>query len=584
MSSTRARVLAAIAILVVTLVWLDTHPLRLPATGPRAEPGVTVREDGHPVLLLVDGAGLRAARPRRLTDRWPDLEWDNLLTQAFGGCDVLDLAQLDRPLEERDLVVVPRRTAGRLSPGQLERLDGAVRAGLDVLVEAPDSSLCRHFGLELAAVERRARLPWPQPTAVTNQPVRALRPADLEIAWTRFRYAPPPLSVDERPTVHLSLDGRPLGWVTRSGEGSWIVLALDFAELASRLRQGTLADDLRVDAPAPDATDLVASPGLLAADDAWLDAWVEGVLGGQLTEAPLPRLATAPFEADGWLLVSTLSGPELASVTRFAPANEPAAAAPASGLLTLWPGAGAPDQEIGLGPFRPFVRALGLDAQRARFVATTGRSPLINRNAAGRWSRDPDLPYAMVLGAGIDIDCSLGAATEAAGWLFGSGVPFLPLASDGRAFALHEVVVHGGPGSDRRRLDRWLRHNADGGAGPVHVLLEDDSALAEIDRIAARRRHLRNRPDELVGWWRRRASVILRPRSTADGIEVRIEKPGDEGFALLVPLRWRDGALAGWDADWGVAASRRVQRFDRAYRLIELDARAEGGTLRLRYF
>jgi hypothetical protein len=54
-------------------------------------------------------------------------------------------------------------------------------------------------------------------------------------------------------------------------------------------------------------------------------------------------------------------------------------------------------------------------------------------------------------------------------------------------------------------------------------------------------------------------------------------------FGLLVPVRWRNRSLEGWDADWGFVPGRRVDRFDRSYRLVTLDPAAAGGTLKLRY-
>ena len=41
--------------------------------------------------------------------------------------------------------------------------------------------------------------------------------------------------------------------------------------------------------------------------------------------------------------------------------------------------------------------------------------------------------------------------------------------------------------------------------------------------------------------------------------------------------------VEGWDADWGLAAGPRAQRFDRSYRVIAIGAEASGGVLRLRY-
>lgn len=588
MSLRRALVLGAVLAAGV-LLWLDRHPIRLADAGPRATPHFVQRDEGHPVLLLVDPGGPGGRPPSRPADRWPDLEWENLLTQAYGGCDVASAAAVDSLLlDGRALVVLPRRTAAHIAPDRFARLEAAVARGLDLLVEAPDSSLCQRFGLELAAVERRDQLPWPRPVVRGTEPVPVLHPGAIGLSWTRFRYAPPPLSRQERPSVHLSLDGRPLGWVSRHGEGSWIVLAMDLAELSTRLRQGAPGPDLRLVARdgtgGPVTADLVAGEALAGTDDAWLDAWIEGVFGGAWTDAPLPRLAPAPYDADGWLLVSSHDLEGGPGVVRLV--ADPAEEAAGDGLLVRWPPAGSAGAErrIGLGPVRPFVRPAGLDERVRGFSGRTGVDPALVRLDGGAWSPDPDAAFAAIAGAGLGVDSSFGPAVGHSGWPFGSGTPFRPLALDGRVFDLWEIGLQAvAPGVDPARVGRWMRGNLRGGAGPIHLLVDDPSTLGELDRLAGRYRHRRSGARELSQWWERRSRIRLHPRPGVEGVRIGIEVPVEGSFALLAPLRWRDRGLVGWEADWGLPRSRRVQRFDRAYRLIEIGPSADGGVLELRY-
>jgi hypothetical protein len=130
-------------------------------------------------------------------------------------------------------------------------------------------------------------------------------------------------------------------------------------------------------------------------------------------------------------------------------------------------------------------------------------------------------------------------------------------------------------------LRAWLRRNANAGAGPIHVFVGHpplppsqpgtDVASATIA--------------EFLDWWEGRAELRVPARPTADGCEFIFaggpEFDGD--FALLVPVRWRDRALAGWDADWGSVTARKVQRFDRSYRLFSLSEASPGDRLRVRY-
>lgn len=143
------------------------------------------------------------------------------------------------------------------------------------------------------------------------------------------------------------------------------------------------------------------------------------------------------------------------------------------------------------------------------------------------------------------------------------------------------------PGAvDLRRIDRWIRHNANGGSGPVQIAFgtaPDPTVVAELAGLSQRHRHLMAPLAQLADWWGRRSEVVVTGRTTAGGQELQIGRVGPGSFALLVPVRWRDRALVGWDADWGPARTRRTRSFDRAYRLIELTPEASGGRLRLDY-
>jgi hypothetical protein len=70
------------------------------------------------------------------------------------------------------------------------------------------------------------------------------------------------------------------------GSGAWIVLNLDLAELAHRMRQAS--------------AELVNVAGPLA--EPWLDAWTSAALRPEMAPLPWPRLETAPFGATTWVL------------------------------------------------------------------------------------------------------------------------------------------------------------------------------------------------------------------------------------------------------------------------------------------
>jgi hypothetical protein len=461
----RPAIVLFLIVILPGLIWFTTRRGALPDDG-----GVIpLRDAGHPVLLLVDATGIGDSRPRTPSERWYDLEWVNVLTQGYGGCDVADLRVAAGRLTGRQLVVLPRRSASAAPPELLRTLESGIEQGLTVLVEAPDSSLCRRLGLELAAVERRPKLPWPEPVASGARPRLVLRPQPVDVPWTRFRYAPRAANPEERPRVHLSLDGRPMGWVLPRGEGAWATLAVDFAELMARLRDGD-------------------EPLLPGQDHAWVDAWIEGVCGGALTDLPLPRLDASPPGQDGWLVLVAPGD------TVPAPADTPA----------------------------------------------------------------PE-----------------------AGWSRGTSVPFRPLLPSGRlAPAVAMPPLFAGPPEelDPRRLDRWIRHNREGGAGPLPLRLTDGSAPLPAAPPKAG-------IGEVESWWSARSSIAVHVGADGQDVIYRIGEVPEStaSFGLLVPTRWRDRSLEGWDADWGLAPGHRAQRFDRSYRVIAIGPEASGGLLSLRY-
>lgn len=554
-------------------------PVRIDPVGPTAPATLSLRSTGHPVLLVIDTIALgQSPSP----DAWPDLEWQNILTQGYGSCDIAELAGLADESADRELIVVPRRTAEHLGADSIEVLRSQVEAGCTVLFEAPDSACCQLLGLDLGAIERPRQLPWPQPRIATGDLTPVLRPRSIQLEWTRYRYAPALHSPAGRPEVRLSLDGRPLGWVVEQGAGAWAALAMDFGELAHRLRQGGA---VRARTP--------GSVALAASDDAWLDAWIEGVLGAVWSSLPVMRVSVSPIGSDGWLLVGTeateVDTPDW--VTRFVRADVAGADPDADGL-TGWPP--RPESWSTLPPVLRRTGALGLTesvldlgSQRQRAAP---RARVFRTGEAFR-AHDADLTFASLAGAGFAVDAS--QTPPRAGWAFGSGVPFAPLDESGRVFAIQEVPVHAladADSLDLDRIDRWMRHNGRGGASPIQVQLRGDdpaSTLRELEALALRRQHQPTRVADLVSWWSLRSTVRVRVR--ADGADVvatisglsRLTEPA--GLALLVPVRWGQRSLAGWEADWGLPRSRRVQRFDRGYRLIEIGPAAESGQLRLRY-
>ena len=631
--------LLALLLLVALAIGLAMHPLRLPTRQPRTAATIPLRSEQHAVLLLVDEPALRSAAPRRHSETRCELEWINLLEQRFGACDVLAAQQLEASrgeiLRGRMLIVVPRPLSTQLDSTLAPHFDAAVQAGTDVLFETPTGFWSRRLGLQARGTQSRAPLAWPSSAGAARRGESVIAdPAPIPFRHDVVTYWP---QVGElglaQALVHPT--GRPLGYGLSLGKGRWLVLAIDFAQFAHRLRQGAASEDLRLrtrygDAEGPTTTDLVTLSELLQSDAAWLDRWLDALLDMEMASSPWPRLWPASFDADGFLLLqheargddprahwisqaeaevglaATIFYAGTDSIARLQPAAR-AAERTEIALATHWPGAAswqdraAPRRLYGVGKLAAFGRLLGLGEQLERLTrASGGVTPRAHLSLQRRWDADIDVPFEALSAAGIELDQSFGPSGEAAGWLFGSAVPFRPLSQSGRMHRLYELPSLTSADAarlDATRLRRWLRHNAEGGHGPIGLCFRSDGLAAspsperfalwdELPELSAAALHRALRSSELLDFWRARADTRLSLRWDGRWLEVEIApaRPSDPALptrALALAQQWQNRTLDAWHVDWPAPRSRRASSYGKSELLIELPQ--AGGVARFSY-
>lgn len=276
----RRAVLLVVAVLVLAaVIWLQWGA---PASPPGPPGAVAWRDEGRPVLLLLDaGWGSHPASH----DFDPSAEWVNLLEQTFGNCDVQPSQRLleDAPslLNRRSLVVIPRRVLQSLDVAVRDTLDAGVGAGEFVVVtEAPDEEWASALGLRTSVVERRQYLPWPYDRMFSflQGPGLPPPPARIPTPWSVWRFAPGP-DPQTQSRVGAGLAGRPGLWTRPVGSGAWVILNLDAGELAWRMHH-----------PAPETL-----PTLTSLSAPWWDAWASAILQPDAAPLPWPRLDGSPF-------------------------------------------------------------------------------------------------------------------------------------------------------------------------------------------------------------------------------------------------------------------------------------------------
>lgn len=620
------RWLGLLVLLAAGALWLDRSPRVLPPGGPEGEDVVPYRDSGHPILLLLDPATL-AEPAADVASRTPDLEWQNLLSQAVGGCDILRTSRvLEQPslLEGRQWIVLPRVAMDGLDVALLAPLAKAVASGSVVWLEAPPEPWAQQLGMLHDGVEDRSHLGWPVADGGFRLDGPVLPPPGEALPFPHrvTRYRPQRGAVASARPVH-SPAGRPMVWAAEQGRGAWRVLALHLAELSLAMRQGLPDPDFSVSdrhrdlLPGPvETNDLVVIPELLQTDHPWLDAWVDALLAEPLAPTPTPTLWPAPFAADGWLLVSHDDegyGDKSAWMLR----EEAAWGLPSTlflmpsdgrltsdGFATLVEGEVAlglhprlpsppmvadprsPRERLGIWKWQPLIRLPHLGKQRKSLEQTIGEAwdTGLNRNHFLLWTAgDVDQAWRWLTGLRMRADSSYGPDWGAAGWLFGSAVPFRPLSRRGAEHPIWEVPFHSAETIgevDRSRVRRWLHQNGEGGHGPVHLLFHPDAfgwaPDAELFRLwealpalAAETNHVPATLPALLDHWEARARTHVRWQRTAPGVlEIEVTGPedGPRDLAIAVPTRWDGAGLGRWSTS-PTTATRRAWSFGRPVRL-----------------
>jgi hypothetical protein len=169
--------------------------------------------------------------------------------------------------------------------------------------------------------------------------------------------------------------------------------------------------------------------------------------------------------------------------TLFAPADElgdaPERSRSSAGVLLTPPELeGSPADRVGIFGLRPLERPVGLEAQMERFTRSGDRPLRLARMAEGLWSPDYGASFRTLAGLGVDVDATYGPAWDptepeaAAGYSFGTGLPFQPLDRNGQLLPLLEVptVLDDGPGLDAD----WATRLVDRAGRLYHELIVAD--------------------------------------------------------------------------------------------------------------
>lgn len=408
-----------------------------------------------------------------------DATWLSTVEQEVGPVRFASASLLARThLDGAAWVIVPRTSAAQLDPAQVQFLRSWVEDGGVALVEQPEGPWESIAGQVFGATRlREARRLTSFDGAVTRGNMREVL-LGMPLQTSLATYNPATLSRGRDYNVLLEIDGQPGVVEIPARDGSFILLLFDFGRYVGTMQQGRPQDDLTVPPPTssrgPITSDLVASETLRTATVPYADLLERNLVYLLDERRPVGRLWGFPGAARG-ALVATHSEAAAGEMVGFMPEWEHTAGVRSTifavarsltpealsrvsrieadvQLQVVPPGhALVPHRYWGVGRFEPVRREMSIAEQRdalADDLAPYG--PVVaTRTLDGAWSGTWAGAFEALDAVGAVIDTSYapsrlartidGLPREEAGYLFGTGLPFRPLAPTGHRFAVMEL-------------------------------------------------------------------------------------------------------------------------------------------------
>jgi hypothetical protein len=558
------------------LLWiLDAHPIRWPTGDSETEGAPLTLEVQSDVVVVVASDEIVLSAH---TGRFEDVDWSWVWVDSFeseiGPVRVCEAGQLRRvDLDDVRVVILTASTATHsIAATAVDRLESFARSGGIVVVERPRGPMREAFSADGRGGLRAAR----RITYVEDDvELEALQEVPL---YTQFIGSTAPL---EEATTLLAMDGAPVVYRVRRGDGAVITVDFNYGLAIVSLQQGRPAGEEFVVEPqqpelGPAVSDLVVDESMLTLETPVADLFEHTIAGLILNDSLVPRLWPYPEGRDGVVLLShevtDRPGAALwfadyereqgAASTFFlsfaATPNEAAAeryresAAPAA----LWWDHGAGDQlasrPIGFAGIEPLYRRASLVDHRDRvnrsLNAGSGAEAGVRgvRTIDGAWGDRYAGLFRVVANAGLDYDSSYGVShdreMQLAAYRHGTGRPFRVHDHNGLPFDLLEVPILAPTLATSAQADRFeqlLRlsrrsHHQALGVNVSAGLFEEPGALVTFDswqwliELATQHRHTAMSIEEYLDFLRGRADSALRS-------EVRDGGPGG-GLILSVEI------------------------------------------------
>ena len=427
-------------------------------------PGVSVTLESMSDYLIVVDYSTFNKTPSSFADMSFSLAWLNTFQQEIGPVSQLDAsAFLDADLTKYRCIILTRSVSGQ--GAWAPKIRGFLERGGTVVMEMPGDNL-----RAIASADGKGGLRTTQNMTYANgldaQWLAPLSAVDLT-SMTQLVGSAGPL---EDSKTYLTIDGVPVIYAKKYAVGNVITVDFDYGMLLTSLQQGRPLDNLAIrnlrDSSQIETSDLARPDSLnIPVADILERYLVYGVIGDNM-----PVTGFWPYfdGMDGALIVSqheNRMGDAAIWMAQYEASFKATSTLFASSPLRLSDEAlddyhqtrcelglafdldvgedSQAKEPVGVFKFSPVWRLYNLEEQaealRSRLDEHT---PLLSSQSLhGLWGSHYTKSFQMLAAAGFKADASYRAALDAPGYAFATGMPFMPLDTNGLAFNIQEFPV-----------------------------------------------------------------------------------------------------------------------------------------------
>lgn len=452
-------VLWSLVAIVFVLDFLNDTPLHVNTEFPAETPVALTREALSDVVLVMDYDAIQKS-PNTFSQRDFSAAWINIFEQELGPVTIATPKTLSQKMIDESRVIVLTSSVSRSVPETLIKMlrERVLTNRILLVMERPEGLLRERFSADgKVGSQRGEAITYARNIADPFRQQLLQMPIGVEYIGSTA-----PL---ERATTWLSIDGAPTIYDVPIGEGRVVTIDFDLGELLVATQQGRPGEDFQVKRPKPHTWDLISDPRLKQNSIPFADLLERYIVHGVISELmPLPFFWSFPGEANGaliaihddaelgdggsWMLryetdkkaVSTL----LTTVDSGITADGAALVDKLGGDLgLLWRLQETPAEILhtfGVGPIQPFARptVLGpqLESLRKRATGPVNISQIFGHH----WTQDWTTPLSALAASGVRVDVSY-SQDHQSGYAFGTGLPFLALASNGHPLSIRELPI-----------------------------------------------------------------------------------------------------------------------------------------------